>query len=142
MGTIFNVKEQPGDTAVIVELLKGKLRVETIEGTGILPQSIILNPDERVIYKGHGRKMYKEEWQPRHDAQLQVKHLVFLQNNFEAIANSFRSVFGLILVNQSGKKTLRFTGEFNNASAKDILESICIVEKLTYEIQGDTVYIK
>jgi transmembrane sensor len=142
LGTIFNVKEQPGDTAVMVELIKGKLRIETIESPGISPQSIILDQDERVIYKGHGQKMYKEKWQSLIEAILPVKHLVFRQNNFEEIATQFKTIFGLTLVNQSGKKTLRFTGEFNNASAIDILESFCIVEKMTYEVQGDSVFIK
>jgi transmembrane sensor len=142
LGTIFNVKEQPGDSGVMVELIKGKLRVETLESHGISGQSIILNPDERVIYKGHGQKMYKEKWQSQHEAILQVKHLVFRQNNFEEIAIQFKTVFGLTLVDQNSKKILRFTGEFNNASAIDILESICIVEKMTYEVQGDSVFIK
>jgi transmembrane sensor len=142
LGTIFDIKKQMGDSVVMVELIKGKLKVETIDSTGLWSQSIILNPDERVIYKGHGQKMYKEKWQPQRDVSLQVKHLVFHQNNFEEIAAQLKAAFGVTIINQSNKKTWRFTGEFNNTSAIDILESICIVEKLKYEVQGDTVFIK
>jgi len=53
-----------------------------------------------------------------------------------------KTVFGITVINQSNKKTWSFTGEFNNTSAINILERICIVEKLKYVMKGDTVFIK
>jgi hypothetical protein len=142
LGTIFNIKKQSGDSMVMVELIKGKLKVETINSAGLSSQSIILNPDERVTYMRHGQKLYKEKWQSQNDIPSQINHLVFRQNNFDEIAKQLKTVFGVTVINQSNKKTWRFTGEFNNTSAIDILESICIVEKLKYVVQGDTVFIK
>jgi hypothetical protein len=126
----------------MVELIKGKLKVETTSKAGLSSQSIILNPDERVVYNRFNQKLYKEKWESQNDVPLQVNHFVFRKNNFEEIAKQIKTVFGITVINQSNKKPWRFTGEFNNTSTIDILESICIVEKLKYEVQGDTVFIK
>jgi transmembrane sensor len=142
LGTIFNVKKQSGDSVVMVELIKGKLKVEIVNNTAVSSQSIILNPDERVVYKRYDKNLYKEKWQSQSEVSLKVNHLVFRQNNFEEIAKQLKAVFGVTVINQSNKKPWRFTGEFNNTSAIDVLESICIVEKLKYEVEGDTIFIK
>jgi transmembrane sensor len=142
LGTIFNIKKQSGDSTVMVELIKGKLKVEAVNNAGLSLQSIILNPDERVVYKRYSQNLYKEKWQSQNDVPVQVNHLVFKKNNFEEIAKQLKTVFGVTVINQSNKKPWRFTGEFNNTSAIDVLESICIVEKLKYEVEGDTIFIK
>jgi transmembrane sensor len=142
LGTIFNVKKLSGDSVVMVELIKGKLKVETTSNAGLSSQSIILDPDERVVYNRFDQKLFKEKWESQNDVPSQVNHFIFHKNNFEEIAKQIKTVFGITVINQSNKKPWRFTGEFNNTSAIDILESICIVEKLRYEVQGDTVFIK
>ena len=86
--------------------------------------------------------MYKEIWQQQTYSMMATNHLVFRQNNFEEIARKLKDVFGVKVINQSNKKFWHFTGEFKNTTAINILESICIVEGLKYEFQGDTVFIK
>ncbi|MDP4215035.1 MAG: FecR family protein [Bacteroidota bacterium] len=142
LGTVFNIKKQPADSAILVELLKGKLKVESIQANGSIEQSVILYPDERVVYKPRSKQFHKEKWQSQYDLTTKIAHLSFRQSNFDEVATQFKSAFGLTIINQGKKKTWRFTGEFNNASVTTILESICTVEKLNYEVEGDTVFIK
>jgi len=142
LGTIFNVKKQANDSVLFVELIKGKLRVESVSEDGSIEDSVILNPDERILYKRSSKKLYKEKWKSQNDLSSQVNHILFRQNNFDEIAKKLKAVFGVTVINQSNKKAWRFTGEFNNSSVTDILESICVVEGLKYEIRGDTVFIK
>ena len=142
LGTVFNIKKRPGDSVILVELIKGKLKVETTINGVLSSQSLILNPDERAVYMRHGEKLSKEKWQSQVDASLQPNHFVFRQSNFEDVANQLKTVFGVTVINQSNKIDWRFTGEFKNTSAINILESISIVEKLKYEVHGDTVFIK
>jgi transmembrane sensor len=142
LGTVFNIKKQSGDSVILVELLKGKLKVEAVNSSGLSSQSIILNPDERVIYMSHGQKLLKEKWQSQNDVAMQVNHLVFHQNNFNEIAAQIKNVFGVILINQSNKKNFRFTGEFTNTSAKEIIENICLVEGLNSQASGDSILIR
>lgn len=142
LGTVFSIKNIAGEPAVQIELIKGRLKVETVPNAGLPPQSVILNPDERVIYAGHGQKLSKEKWQSQIDLLPPTNHLLFRKNNFGEIAAKLKTVFGVTLVNQSSRRDWRFTGEFTNTSMLHVIESICIVEKLNYEVKGDTVFIK
>jgi transmembrane sensor len=53
-----------------------------------------------------------------------------------------KNAFGVTLINQSPKKDWRFTGEFKNSTAKNMVENICLVENLSFVIKGDTILIK
>jgi ferric-dicitrate binding protein FerR (iron transport regulator) len=142
LGTVFQVKEQAADSAILVELLSGRLKVETIAATGLSAQSILLAPDERVVYRRDSRKLYKEKWQSQHEGIATRVHLVFKKNNFDEIAAQMKAVFGITILNQSNKKNWSFTGNFNNAGVAEIVENICQVEGLQSETQGDTIVIK
>ena len=142
LGTVFNIKKQQGDSIVFVELLEGKLKIEIKNIPGSPVQSLVLSPNERVVYNQHNKNLYKESWQRYNEPLSQKNHLVFRQNNFEEIARQIKSVFGVILINQSGKRNWRFTGEFNNTTAKEIIESICLVKGLRAQATGDTILIK
>lgn len=134
LGTIFKIKKS-GDTALIVDLLKGKLNVEIINYNVESPQSILLAPDESAIYVRNNHHFYKKSLIPE-------INLSFHQNDFREIASQIKKVFGITVINQSNKSNWRFTGEFKNITAKEIIESITLVEKLSYEVKGDTILIK
>ena len=132
LGTIFNFKKS-GDS-ITVELLKGKLNV-ALNDKSLLPKSILLSANERAIYVKHDETFYKATISPQID-------LHFLQNNFNEIAIRIKKAFGITVINKSNKKTWRFTGDFKNTTAQDIIENICIVKGLNAEVKRDTIYIK
>jgi ferric-dicitrate binding protein FerR (iron transport regulator) len=142
LGTIFNVKTQSGDSVMVVELIKGRLQVENINSTGRMLTSIILNPDERVVYNRRSKRFYKERWQPQAGFPVQVSHIRFQRNNFDEIAGKIKAVFGVTVINNSKKTTWMFSGEFDNATAQGIIKNICVVEGLNFETTGDTIFIK
>lgn len=142
LGTVFSVKKQSGDSLMVVELIRGKLKVENINSTGVPVTSIILNPDERVVYNRLDQRLYKERWQPQTDLAIQVGHILFQRNNFAEIAAKIDSVFGIRLINKSKKKKWMFSGEFENATAEEIVKNICVVERLKFETTGDTILIR
>jgi transmembrane sensor len=141
LGTKFNVNDQSRDSAVLVELIKGRLRVETIPRSGLAVQSIVLEPDERVVYRRQLERMYKEKWQSQHDPALPDR-LVFRKNSFEEIARQIKAVYGVTVINRSGKENWHFTGEFAHATAKEIIENICLIEGLTSQVNEDSILIK
>ncbi|HLX65736.1 MAG TPA: FecR family protein, partial [Puia sp.] len=142
LGTVFNVGKEPGDSILVVELLKGKLNVERLDSTGLPITSIMLNPDERVIYNRHDKRLYKETWQPKTETPVQIDHILFQRNNFDEIAAKMKAAFGIKVINQSNKKNWMFSGEFENATAEEIIKNICVVERLKFETTGDTILIK
>jgi transmembrane sensor len=142
IGTIFSVKAPSGDSVMVVELIKGRLKVESLNSSGLTLGSIILNPDERVIYNRHDRRLYKERWQSQADLPIQVGYILFQRNSFDEIAARIKAVFGITVINQSKKRNWMFSGEFENATAEEIVKNICVVERLNFQPIGDTLVIK
>jgi transmembrane sensor len=141
LGTLFNVKTQPGDSVMVVELINGKLKVENINSAGQTLTSIILNPDERVVYNRHSNRLYKERWQSQAEFPIQVSHIQFQRNNFAEIAGKIKAVFGVTVINNSKKTNWMFSGEFENATAQEIIKNICVVERLNCQTTGDSITI-
>jgi ferric-dicitrate binding protein FerR (iron transport regulator) len=134
LGTIFNIKTS-GDSAIVVELLKGKLNVEIMNSKMEPEQSVLLEPNERAVYVRTGKHLYKNLIETEH-------HLSFSKSNFDDVAAQLKNAYGITLINNSAKKDWRFTGDFKNSTAKDIVENICLVKKLSFVIKGDTIVIK
>jgi transmembrane sensor len=142
LGTLFSVKKQSGDSVLVVELMRGRLKVENINTSGQSRGSIILNPDERVIYKRHDQRLYKEKWQRQAETPVEAGYILFQRNDFDEIAARIKAAFGITVINKSKKKNWMFSGEFENATAEEIVKNICVVERLNFQTVGDTILIK
>jgi len=92
-------------------------------------KSFILNPDERVVYDRHSQRLYSESWQSQTEFPILVGHIGFERNNFDQIAAKIKAVFGVNMVNKSKRRHWMFSGEFENATAQDIIKNICVVER-------------
>ncbi len=132
LGTVFNIKKA-GDSAIVVELLSGKLKVE-IEDSITSLQPILLYPDEKATYVFYNKHFYKNS----NSAEFNVS---FLRNSFEEIAARIKNDFGITVINHSDEKNWRFTGEFKNATAKEIIETVCLIKNLNSKVVGDTIFI-
>ncbi len=133
LGTVFNIRKSKD--SIVVELLKGKLNVEILNAQLRSQQSVLLLPNERAVYVRNDNHLYKNIIQ-------QEPTLSFDKNNFQEVAEQIKNAFEVTLINESPKKNWRFTGEFKNSTAKEIVENICLVENLSFEIKGDTILIK
>ena len=138
LGTTFNVKKQSDNSSITVELLIGKLKVEAITASGSSPQITFLEPNQRAVYNFQKHSLNKEVWKQIDEKKSLNKHLIFKQSSFEEIAEKFKDQFGVIVLNYSNYKNWRFTGEFDNASAKEAMENICLIKKLNLEVRSDT----
>ena len=134
LGTIFNIKNS-GDSAIVVELLKGKLNVAIMGPNMEIEQSVLLNPSETAVYVRNEKHLYKDFIVARHE-------LTFHQSDFADIASQLKNVFGVTLINESQNKAWRFNGSFKNATAKEIIENICLIKNLSPVEKGDTIFIK
>lgn len=141
LGTVFRVSHQQADSLMLVELLSGKLKVET-NGPGQSTQTIFLAPSERVIYNRLDKKLTKQSWQEAAPTPGKRGTLNFRKDDFESVARKIKDEFGLTVINLSAKKAWSFTGSFTNSTAKEIVENICIVKQLAYELKADTIFIK
>ncbi len=134
LGTIFNIKSS-GDSALEVELLKGKLNVAIMGPNMKIEQSVLLNPNETAVYVRNEKHLYKDFIVARHE-------VTFHQSDFADIASQLKNVFGVTVINKSQNKGWRFNGSFKNATAKEIIENICLIKNLSPVEKGDTIFIK
>lgn len=141
LGTVFRIRQQQTDSVMLVELLTGRLKVETNE-TGQPGQTIFLAPSERVIYNRLDKKLTKQTWQEAATTPGKRGTLNFRKDDFESVARKIKTEFGLTVINLSEKKAWSFTGSFRDNTATEIVENICIVKQLAYEIKADTIFIK
>ncbi len=133
LGTIFNIKRS-GDSALVVELLKGKLKVEIENAKPELGEFIILAPNEKAVYVRSNKRLYKN--------LLEENHFTFRKSTFDDVAAQIKKVFGIILMNASKSRSWSFTGEFRNTTAGEMVENICLIKNLSFEERGDTIIIK
>jgi ferric-dicitrate binding protein FerR (iron transport regulator) len=138
LGTDFSVKKQPGDSVISVELLTGKLQVEAIASPGSLPQLITLEPNQRAVYVIRNQSLSKEVWKQNDQADSLNDHLYSGKAALKTSPQELKSYYGVTVINQSSKRNWRFTGEFSNTTAKDVIENICLIKKLNLEIRRDT----
>ncbi|MEO6220384.1 MAG: FecR family protein [Ginsengibacter sp.] len=134
LGTIFNIKSS-GDSAIVVELLTGKLQVQIMNDKMESGQSVLLVANESAVYVRTGNHLYK-------NLLVKERNVLFSQNNFEEIASQIKNVFGATVINQSKNKAWNFTGEFKNSTAIDIIGNICTVKNLSFVSKGDTIFIR
>ena len=141
LGTVFNVRKQQADSGMVIELLQGKLQVDAKDSSGTAMQSIMLKPNERVVYQRNGKQFYKEIMAGAVLALAQ-KDIEFYKDDFETIAKKIKAVFGGTLINTSNKKAWHFTGNFKSITLKEIMENICVIKQVNYQVNGDTILIK
>lgn len=133
LGTVFNISS--GDSGMTVKLLKGKLNVEIIDSKMNVQESVLLNPDESAVYQKSAHHLYK-------NLLNSGNQLSFRQSNFEDVAGKIKNTFGVSVINESKNNNWRFTGEFKNSTARDIIENICLIKNLSFVVKGDTIVIK
>ena len=139
LGTEFHVKKDFQNSTITVELLKGSVIVDAPSTKGVAAQSVILNPSERVVYNQNDNAFHKELIfvSTRRAGRMQFKY-----DDFNTIAGKFKDAYGVTVVNKSKNTNWRFNGEFENVTANELIENICLAKNLHYEFQGDTIIVK
>jgi transmembrane sensor len=140
LGTTFDIKSK-SDSSIIVELKTGSLKVAILH-KGAITQELLLEPDQSAIFTNyHLVKIDRSTTvgvaknSERHDVE-------FSRNDFFQIAEMIRKTYGVVLINESGSSNWKFSGQFKNSTAQEIIESICLIKGLTSSAKGDTVVIR
>lgn len=133
LGTIFNIKK-PGDSAIVVELLKGRVNVAIEDSASRSFTPILLSPNEKAVFIFNSNHFYKESGRAVYDVS-------FSHAGFDVIATRIKHISGKILINNSDKKIWSFTGNFKDTTPEEMIENICLIKNLHYTIAGDTIFI-
>jgi transmembrane sensor len=140
LGTTFDIKSK-SDSSIIVDLKTGSLKVAVLD-KGAITQQLLLEPNQSAIFTNYrlakidkGVRIEEEKDSERHSVE-------FSRNDFFQIAEIIRNTYGVVLINESGNNNWKFSGQFRNSTAREIIESICLVKGLTSSAKGDTVVIR
>jgi len=139
LGTEFDVKKDFQNSTITVELLKGSVRVEAAGTNGVAAQSVILSASERVVYNPNDNAFHKELM---FVSTRQAPRMQFKYDDFNTIAGKFKDAYGVTVINKSKNTNWRFNGEFENVTANELIENICLAKNLDYEFRNDTIIVK
>lgn len=142
LGTEFYVHDKPDNRESIkIELLKGKVKVETMKKTG-LQKNIILIPGESAETTD-GINLQKKTFD-----QAYLRNWINGTISFEKkpVLDALRELetwYAVkIQVNEDGLKNRRISGTYNNASIQDLLKVICFSINRQFYVSGNTFIIE
>ncbi|MBN9297456.1 MAG: FecR domain-containing protein [Filimonas sp.] len=158
LGTEFNVKNYPQDDVIETALIRGKVEVSMVSNPS---EKFILKPSEKIVVSKKKEEVHVDNAtetaralyiQPisygRTDsvvaetAWMQGK-LVFVNETFGAIAKELERRFNITVVFEDETvKTYRYTAEFTDETAGEILEAMKLSKKFNYHIKDKTISIK
>ncbi|MDR0429579.1 MAG: FecR family protein [Tannerellaceae bacterium] len=140
LGTVFNVLSYPEDEKSITTLECGKVRIMTCHEN---VQSVILSPNEQLIYNKTTKKFEKKKVDAEKYARWKEGFLTFQGFTFEEIIKTVERKFGVTVnyeVNRfSGRTfTVRFLPE---EELDDVLNILKDIVRFNYKKKGNIIYI-
>lgn len=151
LGTSFRIKTRPGDKALEVEVVTGKVSVfenqrafEEAEVPEEQNNGVVLTPNQRVTYFAESRhlmtglvpepvKAVKENIQPK---------LVFNDARLEDIIQTLHQLYGIEIVFANDKLArCTFTGDIAEMPLYEKLDLICKSNGADYEVKGTRILI-
>jgi transmembrane sensor len=140
LGTTFDIKSK-SDSSIIVDLKTGSLKVAILD-KGAITQELLLEPDQSAVFANYHLVKIDRSTALGITKNTERHDVEFSRNDFSQIAEMIRKTYGVVLINESGSNNWKFSGQFKNSTAHEIIESICLIKGLTSSVKGDTVVIR
>ena len=146
LGTSFNVKAFPRED-IRVTVASGKVRVEsldttTLSGTKAAPESIILTPNQQVVYNIADQNMQKLEVSTENFIAWKDNTLKFDNERFEEVVKVLSRWYGVdINVENTLLLHCEITGEYTDKSLTTVLENLEYVLAIEYTYEQGVVVI-
>lgn len=141
LGTIFNVRAYLDLPKITATLEEGKIKVETKTGP---VQSMILKPNEQIIYDNKTQYLSKQTVDAKRVAMWKDGYLIFQEASFGDILHAIEKRYDVVIHFDAGKYegrtfTVRFSPEETLPETLDILKEI--IRDFNYKIKSNTIYI-
>lgn len=141
LGTIFNVRAYLDLPKITATLEEGKIKVETKTGS---VQSMILKPNEQIIYDNKTQYLSKQIVDAKRVAMWKDGYLIFQEASFGDILHAIEKRYDVVIHFDAGKYegrtfTVRFSPEETLPETLDILKEI--IRDFNYKIKSNTIYI-
>lgn len=142
LGTSFNVKAYPDDKEIMVSLATGKVKIKQKYDDESHVFELILDPGYQAIYNTSKNAIRKTEFDERSNLSWKDNILYFEDAEWEEIVNELEMWYGVkINIENEIYEDKLYSGEFIDASIKNVLESLSFTKNFTYRIHGNEVTI-
>ncbi len=135
LGTAFGVKAYNEDVVISSILMRGKIKVTTLEG------STILKPNERILYDKSTKQVNKSKVTNAVDFTGWIHNeLRFENESLGEIAKSIQRIYNVEIIFASERlKKLRYTGTVENNSLESVLNIITLTSPISFKIENQNV---
>ncbi|SEW23150.1 FecR family protein [Chitinophaga sp. YR573] len=139
LGTSFNIRAYSSEQKITVALLTGKVKVVTARQE---QTPVILFCSEQARYDCRSLELVKTTFRQDEVIGWQQGSLLFKDASFEEVRAGIENMYGVTIINQSDKKYWTYTGNFKKETLKNVMETICLTESLSYTKKNDTILLK
>lgn len=139
LGTAFNIRAFPEEASVVVTVTHGRVRVEDNNRN-----EKVLTDRQQLLINVAGNHVVQQQVADNLDTKWKEEDLILDNITFAEARKLIQERYGVEIVFQNDAlKSCRFTSTFlKDASLNQILTAICIVNRATFEIEGNTISIK
>ncbi|WP_316734655.1 FecR family protein [Pedobacter aquatilis] len=136
LGTSFNLTNEKSTGNVSVALLTGKVKFEI---AGKPDKNLVLAPGQMASYTAGNKSVSVKDFDPQTITAWKNGITRFSTADFKTIAATLEQNYGYHLIDKSGIKDLKYTGEFKNQSAMSVIDAVCYSLNLKYTLENKTV---
>lgn len=133
LGTAFNVRSYQKEHIISVALIQGKVRVENLKTEGKSSPSI-LGPHQKIVLNTISDEVENKVFKDITVVTGWSDGILSFDNaSAEEVITSIENRFDVSIDNKSEIKDWKYTGTFKEESLKEVLETICLTEGITYK---------
>lgn len=138
LGTSFNIRAYSREQRITVALLTGKVKVDHAERQ----ETVILLPSEQLSFDCQSLAVAKSNFHQEDDI-VGWKHgiLNFRDASYNEVATELENRYNVTMVNESGNMDWNYSGSFRDESLQEIIETICQIKNISYELKNDTIFL-
>jgi len=139
LGTAFNIRAFPEEASVVVTVTHGRVRVEDNNRN-----KKVLTDKQQLLINVAGNKVIQQQVSDNTVTEWKEEDFVLDNITFAEAGKLIQDRYGVeIVFKNDALKSCRFTSTFlKDASLNQILTTICIVNRATFEIEGNIISIK
>jgi ferric-dicitrate binding protein FerR (iron transport regulator) len=141
LGTSFNINYFPGDEAIEIALVTGKVMVAETENSSA-KEDLLLLPGEMATYQKEISSLSKSRYSFREKISWKDGIIYFKEADYPAIMSKLELWYGVdISENKQPGKAWNFTATFEDESLDNVLKSLQFGHGFKYIIKGKNVEI-
>ncbi|RZK25427.1 MAG: FecR family protein [Flavobacterium sp.] len=140
LGTHFNVNASKNERSTTVSLLEGKVNVNVVFDHN---EEYQLKPGQELVLDHASQQVYQHDLDSVNVLGWMTKTLIFRNEKLSDAARKIEKMYGVKVIfdNVSTAET-RVYAQFKNESIKDVLQTICATGDLSYNNDGNKIFIR